>query len=172
MTNCKCKDDKCPELFKVQSNQEIDYEEAINPIDLLQLPVLIKSKNTEVKLDSTVEIFTSLINRDRENIGFASFSYEYILQRSTNGGNFTTLATMTPSQSLNVIPASGAGDSTYSGSLVTNLTWVDKPEIGCYIYRILIDKGPAQTFIIQAPDDLSRMIRTRSLNASVFTHQT
>ncbi|MCQ6463459.1 hypothetical protein NPN16_24110, partial [Vibrio parahaemolyticus] len=64
-------------------------------------------------------------------IGVTGITYR--LERSTNGGAFTPLASLDIEP---LIPILGAASTT---SLFPNLTWVDTPGVGTHVYRIVIE---------------------------------
>ncbi|MDX8367928.1 hypothetical protein [Cytobacillus sp. IB215665] len=58
--NCKCNGDKCPQYFKSQTDSAVNIVPDgifMLPLALLPLTVLIKNKDAEIKLDSSVEFF-------------------------------------------------------------------------------------------------------------------
>ncbi|WP_214484727.1 hypothetical protein [Bacillus sp. SM2101] len=158
MVNCKCKGDKCPEYFENQLNDTIPIGV---PQELIKLPVLIKNNDMKVKIDSSIEVFT-------EAFGLSAsvfYSFNYLLQRSTNNGNFKTLAFIQPAQNLE-FPDPIPNGPFLTGSLIPNLTWTDKNAgIGSHVYRIFMDQ-PFRVNSVNA----NTTIRTRSINATLFCH--
>ncbi|WP_214484857.1 hypothetical protein [Bacillus sp. SM2101] len=163
--NCKCNDDKCPQYFKLQTDSAVNIIPDgifMLPLALLPLTVLIKNKDAEIKLDSSVEFFVQFQTiQPLTDPAFITFNLDYILQRSTNGGDFNDLTTIKPSQTF------VANSDSFEGAIIPNLTWTDKPGIGCHVYRILIPTFNSEATSIEA---LNINILTRSLNSIVFCH--
>ncbi|OKO93525.1 hypothetical protein BRO54_1864 [Geobacillus proteiniphilus] len=57
----------------------------------------------------------------------------YRLERSTNGGAFTPIASLDVESLLPVLTAAA------NTTLFPNLTWVDVPGVGTHIYRVVIE---------------------------------
>ncbi|MGM7683582.1 hypothetical protein ACSVDA_15700 [Cytobacillus sp. Hm23] len=166
MGNCKCQNDKCPQLFKIQTETEIDFSDSFGNPNFLTLKMLNKHKGVEVKLDSTAELLSemSLFDPVGDPQGSTFVEFDYILQRSTNNGPFSNLSTLTSRQRVNIFEGFNNPDT---ASLIINLTWTDKPGIGFHVYRIRIANG--FTLDTKALFD-SLMFQTRSLNATIFFH--
>lgn len=145
-----------PRLFWTQSTTNLAVPvvaATITATPVLTLEPIATLSGDEVKLDSMVEL--SITTVDIAAV-LTLTGITYRLERSTNGGAFTTLAT------LDIEPILPISVST-STTLFPNLTWVDRPGVGTHVYRIVIEtNGTILSTIINAIT-----AETRALNALV-----
>ncbi|WP_044748091.1 hypothetical protein [Bacillus alveayuensis] len=130
---CVCNGGLFPRLFWTQSTTDLDVPivaATITPTEVLRLEPITTLSGDEVKLDSMVELSLAVAVL---GIGAGVTGITYRLERSTNGGAFTPLASLDIEP---LIPILGAVSTT---SLFPNLTWVDVPGVGTHIYRIVIE---------------------------------
>ncbi|WP_214484543.1 hypothetical protein [Bacillus sp. SM2101] len=153
MVNCNCKDDKLPKCIENRADNLISFTNG----EIIRLPVFIKDKDVKVKIDSMVEIFFQLENPGTG--GTVTSEFNYILERSSINGTFTPLATIRPFQNFNF------PDDSSGGSMIPNLTCLDKPGVGQHVYRIRFNNSQVVFSISIIPN-----IRFRSINATVLSH--
>lgn len=153
---CLCNGGLFPRLFWTQSTTNLAVPvvaATITATPVLTLEPIATLSGDEVKLDSMVElsITTTAIVSVLTLTGIT-----YRLERSTNGGAFTTLATLDIEP---IFPVSTSATTT----LFPNLTWVDRPGVGTHVYRIVIETNGTtlSTFISAITAE------TRALNALV-----
>jgi hypothetical protein len=141
-----------PRLFSTQSSTDLTIPTTVaGTTTVLTLGPIATLSGDEVKLDSMVELqFTTPVATGLTNVTGVS----YVLQRSTNGGAFTTLAQLDLDAPLTI----GATTTLYP-----NLTWVDTPGVGTQTYRIVIVIATA----IPLVGLTSLTAETRALNALV-----
>ncbi|RAK22122.1 hypothetical protein B0I26_102110 [Anoxybacillus vitaminiphilus] len=153
---CLCNGGLFPRLFWTQSTTDLDVPivaETITPTEVLRLEPITTLSGDEVKLDSMVELSLAVAVL---GIGAGVTGITYRLERSTNGGAFTPLA------SLDIEPLIPILGVTSTTSLFPNLTWVDVPGVGTHIYRIVIETdGGLIAFVTTITAE------TRALNALV-----
>ncbi|OOE04685.1 hypothetical protein BO219_04635 [Anoxybacillus kestanbolensis] len=153
---CLCNGGLFPRLFWTQSTTDLDVPivATITPTEVLRLEPITTLSGDEVKLDSMVELDITIA------IAAAATTLTgitYRLERSTNGGAFTTLASLDIELAIPII------DVATSETVYPNLTWVDVPGVGTHIYRIVIETdGTAIAGVATAI-----AAETRALNALV-----
>jgi hypothetical protein len=154
---CLCNGGLFPRLFFTQSAVALPVPivaAAVTSTPVLTLEPIATLSGDEVKLDSTVELQFALPN---STIASTVTGVTYRLERSTNGGAFTPIATL----DLDLYLSSDNVSTT--PTLIPNLTWVDVPGVGTQIYRVVIEtNGP-----VIAGRITSITAETRALNALV-----
>lgn len=154
---CLCNDGLFPRLFFTQSTTDLPVPivaATVTATPVLTLEPITTLSGDEVKLDSMVELSLAVAVL---GVGTGVTGITYRLERSTNGGAFTPLASLDIEP---LIPILGVASTT---SLFPNLTWVDRPGVGTHVYRIVIEtNGTILSTIINAIT-----AETRALNALV-----
>ncbi|NNU84550.1 hypothetical protein ETC05_12180 [Geobacillus sp. BMUD] len=153
---CVCNGGLFPQLFFTQSSTDLPITIPLTGTavtEVLRLQPITTLNGDLVKLDSMVELELAVLILT----GATLTGITYRLERSTNGGAFTPIASLDVESLLPVLAAAA------TTTLFPNLTWVDVPGVGTHVYRIVIETNGAILSTLLS----SITAETRALNALV-----
>ncbi|ADI26811.1 hypothetical protein [Geobacillus sp. C56-T3] len=154
---CVCNGGLFPQLFFTQSSTDLPITIPLTGTavtEVLRLQPITTLSGDRVKLDSMVELELAVLAL---LTGVTLTGITYRLERSTNGGVFTPIASLDVES---LLPGLGIAANT---TLFPNLTWVDTPGVGTHVYRIVIETNGGILSTLLS----SITAETRALNALV-----
>ncbi|MCL6587425.1 MAG: hypothetical protein K6T72_13110 [Anoxybacillus sp.] len=153
---CVCDGGLFPRLFFTQSATDLPITIPLvgtAVTEVLRLQPIVTLSNDRVKLDSMVELQLRVLVLT----GLALTGITYRLERSSNGGAFTTVAQLDVESLIPILTVAA------NTTLFPNLTWVDTPGVGTHVYRVVIEtNGGILSGLLS-----SITAETRALNALV-----